>query len=169
MGLPALLVLSVLAGAFISFGTIFATTVSAGSTDLPYGVGRLLFGLVFCAGLIMVVIARTELFTGNNFGRQSDDPRGAAQLQYTFGGGSVGLAALNIASAKTSLAFIPALTLGIMCNALVCVAIWMCFSAQAGSTLARFGMGDRRGFLVLRYWKKRVLYKPERKSHRLGG
>jgi hypothetical protein len=50
--------------------------------------------------------------------------------QYTFGGGTVGLAALNIANGKTSLAFIPTLTLGIMCNALVCVAVWMCFSAR---------------------------------------
>jgi formate/nitrite transporter len=50
--------------------------------------------------------------------------------QYTFGGGAVGLAALSTAHAKTSLAFIPALTLGIMCNALVCLAVWMCFSAR---------------------------------------
>src|SRR5690242_20449874 len=59
------LVLSVLAGAFVSFGAIFATTVTAG-VGLPYGVGRLLTGLVFSAGLIMVIIAGAELFTGNN-------------------------------------------------------------------------------------------------------
>jgi len=158
MGLTTLLALSVLAGAFVSFGAIFATTLSAGSAELPYGVARLLFGLVFTAGLIMVVIAGAELFTGNNLlvmawagGKVTT---GAVLLnwvlsfagnfvgaiataglmfyttQYTFGGGSVGLAALNIASAKTSLAFIPALALGIMCNALVCVAVWMCFSAR---------------------------------------
>ena len=158
MGLTTLLALSVLAGAFVSFGAIFATTLSAGSAELPYGVARLLFGLVFTAGLIMVVIAGAELFTGNNLlvmawagGKVTT---GAVLLnwalsfvgnfvgaiataglmfyttQYTFGGGSVGLAALNIASAKTSLAFIPALSLGIMCNALVCVAVWMCFSAR---------------------------------------
>jgi formate/nitrite transporter len=158
MGLTTLLALSVLAGAFISFGAIFATTLNAGSAELPYGVGRLLFGLAFTAGLIMVVIAGAELFTGNNLlvmawaGRKVTT--GAVLInwvlsfagnfvgaiataglmfyttQYTFGGGSVGLVALNIASAKTSLAFIPALTLGIMCNALVCVAVWMCFSAR---------------------------------------
>jgi formate transporter len=50
--------------------------------------------------------------------------------QYTFGGGAVGLAALSTAHAKVSLAFVPALTLGIMCNALVCLAVWMCFSAR---------------------------------------
>src|SRR5262249_33692808 len=72
-------VLSVLAGAFISFGAIFATTVYAGtigiaSTDgslvlsagLPYGVNRLLMGLVFSLGLLLVVIGGAELFTGNN-------------------------------------------------------------------------------------------------------
>ena len=58
------LILAILAGAFISFGAIFATTVSAGSVDLPYGVGRLLTGLVFSLGLLLVVIAGAELFTG---------------------------------------------------------------------------------------------------------
>jgi formate transporter len=153
-----LLVLSVVAGAFVSFGAIFATTVSAGAADLPYGMVRLLVGLVFSAGLIMVVIGGAELFTGNNLlviawaskkvttravlinwvlsfvGNFVGAIATAALMfyttQYTFGGGSVGLAALNIANAKTSLAFIPALTLGIMCNALVCVAVWMCFSAR---------------------------------------
>jgi formate/nitrite transporter len=153
-----LLLLSVLAGAFISFGAIFATTVSAGSADLPYGVGRLLMGLVFSVGLILVVIGGAELFTGNNIiviAWASGKVKSRALLlnwvlafignfagafvtavlmfyttQYTFGGGAVGLAALSTAHAKTSLAFIPALTLGIMCNALVCLAVWMCFSAR---------------------------------------
>jgi formate transporter len=158
ISLTTLLVLSVMAGAFVSFGAIFATTVSAGAADLPYGIVRLLVGLVFSAGLIMVIIGGAELFTGNNllvmaWASKKVTTRAvllnwvlsfagnfvgaivtAALMfyttQYTFGGGSVGLAALNIANAKTSLAFIPALTLGIMCNALVCVAVWMCFSAR---------------------------------------
>src|SRR5512141_2953171 len=71
--------LAVLAGAFIALGAIFATTVSAGgmtvtaqdgkaafSTALPYGVTRLLAGLVFSLGLILVVVGGAELFTGNN-------------------------------------------------------------------------------------------------------
>lgn len=61
-----LFVLSVLAGAFISFGAIFATTVSAGTAGLPYGVVRLLSGLVFSTGLLMVIIGGAELFTGSN-------------------------------------------------------------------------------------------------------
>ena len=153
-----LLALSVMAGAFISFGAIFATTVSAGSADLPYGVGRLLTGLVFSVGLILVIIGGAELFTGNNIiviAWASGKVKSRALLlnwvlafignfagafvtaglmfyttQYTFGGGAVGLAALSTAHAKTSLAFVPALTLGIMCNALVCLAVWMCFSAR---------------------------------------
>jgi formate transporter len=153
-----LLVLSVMAGAFISFGAIFATTVSAGSADLPYGVGRLLVGLVFSVGLILVIIGGAELFTGNNIivmawasgkvktralllnwvlsfiGNSAGAILTACLMfytaQYTFGGGAVGLAALSTANAKVSLAFVPALTLGVMCNALVCLAVWMCFSAR---------------------------------------
>src|SRR5262249_45086206 len=60
------LVLSVLAGAFIAFGAIFATTVSAGAASLPYGIVRLLTGTAFSVGLILVVVAGAELFTGNN-------------------------------------------------------------------------------------------------------
>ena len=154
-----LLALSVLAGAFISFGAIFATTVSAGAVGMPYGITRLLIGVVFSTGLIMVVIGGAELFTGSNiivmawasgkvttralllnwvlsFAGNFVGAIATAVLmfyttQYTFGGGSIGLTALSTANAKTSLAFIPALTLGIMCNALVCLAIWMCFSARS--------------------------------------
>ena len=166
-----LLVLSVLGGAFVAFGAIFATTVSAGSiavtsidgatalsAGLPYGIVRLLTGLAFTVGLILVVIGGAELFTGNNLivmawasGRVTSRDLLANWVlafsgnfvgaffaaglmfystQYTFGGGAVGLVALTTAHAKTSLAFMPALTLGIMCNALVCLAIWMCYSAR---------------------------------------
>jgi formate transporter len=153
-----LLVLSVLVGAFISFGAIFATTVSAGAAGMPYGVVRLLVGLVFSAGLIMVVIGGAELFTGNNiivmawasgkvttralllnwilsfsgnfFGAIATAALVFYSTQYTFGGGTVGLAALSTANAKTALSFVPALMLGIMCNAMVCLAVWMCFSAR---------------------------------------
>ena len=159
-GMDALtvLVLGVMAGAFISFGAIFATTVSAGAGALPYGVSRLLTGVVFASGLIMVVVAGAELFTGNNlivmawasgkvrtqsmltnwlvvFIGNCIGALGTAALmfftaQYTFGGGAVGLSALVTANSKAALAFVPALTLGIMCNALVCIAVWMCFSAR---------------------------------------
>jgi formate transporter len=166
-----LLVLSVLAGAFISFGAIFATTVSAGSmaitsadgtmtlsAALPYGVVKLLSGLVFSVGLILVAIGGAELFTGNNLivmawasgkvktgdvlfnwavvflgnfvGAIATAVLMFLTTQYTFGHGAVGLAALATAHAKSSLAFVPAVALGIMCNALVCLAVWMGYSAR---------------------------------------
>jgi formate transporter len=50
--------------------------------------------------------------------------------QYTFGGGAVGLAALTTGEAKTSLGFVQAVALGIFCNALVCMAVWLCYSAR---------------------------------------
>ena len=50
--------------------------------------------------------------------------------QYTFGGGGIGLTALNIAEGKCSLGFTQAIALGIMCNVLVCLAVWLCFSAR---------------------------------------
>jgi formate transporter len=153
-----LLALSVLAGAFIAFGAMFATTVSAGA-GLPYGVVKLLGGLVFCLGFFLVVVAGAELFTGNNlivmawasgkvttrellrnwtivFAGNFVGALATAVLmffttQYSFGGGSVGLAALSTAHAKSSLALVPAITLGIMCNALVCLASWMCYSARS--------------------------------------
>lgn len=160
----AVFVLSVLAGAFISFGAVFATTVGASIAGdpahpaLPYGVVRLLTGLVFCAGLILVVVGGAELFTGNNMlimawaggkvttravlanwaivftGNFIGAIATAALIfistQYTFGNGAVGLNALTIANGKTALAFVPAVTLGILCNALVCLAVWMCYGAR---------------------------------------
>ena len=155
----SMFMLAVLAGAFIAMGAIFATTVSAGGAAMPYGVVRLLAGLAFTLGLIMVVVAGSELFTGNNLivmafasGRISLSAllrnwiivylgnfvgsMLTAYLmflskQYTFGNGAVGLTALNIGEAKTSLEFIQAVALGIFCNALVCIAVWMCFSARS--------------------------------------
>src|SRR5262249_33702047 len=58
--------LAVLAGAFIAVGAAFPTNTLAGSSSLRYGVARLLAGLTFSLGLILVVVAGAELFTGNN-------------------------------------------------------------------------------------------------------
>jgi formate transporter len=59
-------VLAVLAGAFIALGAMFATVATAGAGDLPFGVTRLVGGVTFCLGLVLVVVAGAELFTGNN-------------------------------------------------------------------------------------------------------
>ncbi|MBM3121005.1 MAG: formate transporter FocA [Chloroflexi bacterium] len=161
-GLPfwTVLTLSILAGAFIALGAIFATTVAAGvSGVLPYGIARLLIGLVFSLGLILVVVGGAELFTGNNLivmawagGKVSTfallrnwvivylgnliGSLGTALLmfmskQYTFGTGAVGAAALSIANSKVHLGFVQAIFLGIMCNVLVCLAVWMTYSARS--------------------------------------
>ena len=151
--------LAVLAGAFIAMGAVFMTIVTTGATGiLSYGVTRLLAGFAFCLGLILVVIAGAELFTGNNLiimawagGKISTGKLWRNWIivylgnfagsiltaygmflsgQYLFNKGAVGLNALNIAAAKTSLDFIPALVLGVFCNALVCLAVWLWMSAR---------------------------------------
>jgi formate transporter FocA len=159
-GMPAstTFVLAVLAGAFIALGALFATTVTAGGSDLPYGVARLLGGLAFSLGLILVVVAGAELFTGNNLivMAWADRRVSTARLlrnwaivyagnlvgaiataailfesrQYEFGKGAVGVQALTIAAAKSDLGFVQAIALGILCNALVCLAVWLCYSAR---------------------------------------
>jgi formate transporter len=154
-----MLALAVLAGAFIAAGALYSTTVSAGAAALPYGVGRLLAGFVFCLGLILVIVAGAELFTGNNLivmawaGRKVNTRLllrnwGIVYLgnfigalltafimlgtqQYMFGKGAVGVAALNTALTKATLNPIQAMFLGIMCNALVCMAVWLCYSARS--------------------------------------
>jgi len=69
-------------------------------------------------------------FIGNFIGSIGTAALMFLTTQYTFGGGSVGLVALTTANSKTALAFVPALTLGIMCNVLVCLAVWMCYGAR---------------------------------------
>jgi len=158
MSIPNTFALSVLAGAFIALGAIFATTVTAGGAEVPYGVLRLLGGLAFSLGLILVIVAGAELFTGNNLivmawasrrVRTSQVLRNWAIVylgnlvgslatagilfvgkQYEFGDGAVGVQALSIAASKTSLGFVQAIALGAFCNGLVCLAVWLCYSAR---------------------------------------
>lgn len=152
--------LAVLAGAFIGLGAIFATTIGAGDWSvLPFGIQKLMVGLVFCLGLILVIVGGAELFTGNNLivmawasgkiktkslvrnwvivyiGNFAGSVFTAALLflsrQYYAGGGAVGVTALTIANGKVNLGFMEALALGVLCNALVCLAVWLTFSARS--------------------------------------
>jgi formate transporter len=153
--------LAILAGAFIGMGAVFSTVVTTGlaTAGVGYGVVRLLGGLAFSLGLIAVVVAGSELFTGNNLIVMAFASRRVtlAQLlrnwgivytgnfvgsiltaailfatrQYTFAGGALGANALAIANTKVSLDFVQAIALGIMCNALVCLAVWLCSSARS--------------------------------------
>jgi formate transporter len=153
---------AILAGAFIAVGGMFATTVAAGADEmLPYGVTRLLSGLAFSLGLVAVLVGGAELFTGNTLmvmalaGHKIDligmlrnwgivyagnliGSLVTALLsfwggQYVFAGGVVGVLALTTATVKTSLGFFQAVVLGILANALVCLAVWLTYSARTTS------------------------------------
>jgi len=151
--------LAVLAGAFIAMGAIFATVAWTGAADkIPWGVSRLIGGLAFSLGLILVVVGGAELFTGNNLIVMAWASRRISTYQLTrnwvvvyvgnFIGsvgivvivflsrhfmaddGGLGLTALNIALTKVHLGFAEALASGIMCNVLVCMAIWLAYSSR---------------------------------------
>lgn len=152
------LALAVLAGAFIALGGVFFTMAVSGST-LGYGLTRVVGGVVFSLGLILVIVGGAELFTGNTLivmawaGRKVRTLEvarnwaivyignfigavGTAALvflggQYNLGQGAVGAAALAIADSKCALGFVPAVALGVLCNALVCLAVWMSFGARS--------------------------------------
>lgn len=154
-----LLVLSVLAGAFIAFGAVASVIAGAGANGiLPYGIKQLVSGLVFSVGLILVVVGGAELFTGNNLmviawasGRirmrellrawglvyLGNFVGAAATALFVFlgefhlrGKGAVGAVILETASAKAGLPFLQALILGVLGNVLVCLAVWLSYSAR---------------------------------------
>jgi formate transporter len=158
LGFWSLFALAVLAGAFIGLGAEFSTLVVTGS-GLGFGLNKLLGGLVFSLGLILVVIAGAELFTGNNlivmawvsgkltlgqvvrnwiivyFGNLVGSLLTVMLVyltrQWAFSDYHVGATALNIATAKVNLSFTEGLTRGILCNALVCLAVWLCLSGRS--------------------------------------
>ena len=153
-----MLTLAVLAGAFIALGGVFSTVALAGAGDAPWGPVRVLAGAVFSLGLILVVVGGAELFTGNNLivmawagGRVRTTALlrnwsivyvgnflGALSIAlavyaggtYEAGEGAFGATALAIAATKLRLDFWPAVTLGILCNVLVCLAVWLSYSAR---------------------------------------
>ncbi|MBF0609250.1 MAG: formate/nitrite transporter family protein [Magnetococcales bacterium] len=158
-----LMMLSIMAGAFIALGSAFFTTVitgngAGGAIKLPGGILRLVGGLVFCLGLILVVIAGAELFTGNVLIiMAAASKKVSAKLvlrnwfivyvgnfigsiitayliyesgQFKLMDGLVGLKALEIADVKCNIPFWEGLLKGIYCNVLVCLAIWLCFSGR---------------------------------------
>ena len=156
---PALIVLGVLAGAFIAFGAIFMTVVLTEAGELPWGVARLLAGLVFSLGLILVIVGGAELFTGDAHMVVACASKritlrallrawslvylgnivgalGTAALVFLAGlhefhGGAVGKTALTIAASKAALPTIQLFFLAILCNVLVCLAVWMSFAARS--------------------------------------
>jgi formate/nitrite transporter len=154
----ALVVLGVLAGAFIALGAIFMTVVLTGAEGLPWGVACLLAGLVFSLGLILVIVGGAELFTGDSLMIVAYASRritlaallrawslvyvgnivgavGTAALvflagHYGFAGGAVGKTALAVAAAKAALPMVQLFFLAVLCNVLVCLAVWMSFGGR---------------------------------------
>jgi len=155
----SVLVLGILAGAYIGFGGVLATTVTFDmAAILGVGFSKLIAGSVFSVGLMLVVIAGAELFTGNNLMVTSTLAKeitfgsmlrrwilvyaanfiGSLILALLFylsglwktGGNALGAAAVKIAYAKVSLPFSEALFRAIGCNWLVCLAVWMALAAR---------------------------------------
>ncbi len=153
------LVLGILAGAYIGFGGLLSTTVTFDMAS-RFGIGftKFIAGTVFSVGLMLVVIAGAELFTGNNLMVSSAMAKeitfgtmvkrwtlvyianfiGSLLLALLFyfsglwktGGGALGAAAVNIAYSKVTLSFGEALFRAIGCNWLVCLAVWMALAAR---------------------------------------
>lgn len=155
--LPTLM-LGVLAGGFIGLGALyFALVVS--DAQLSFGIARVLGGVVFSLGLILVVVAGAELFTGNNLLVMAWADRkittaemlrnwvlvyvsnavgaiGLAVVVYlsnhaAMNQGAVGLEYVKIAAGKTALPFWEAFFKGVLCNLLVCLAVWLALAGRS--------------------------------------
>lgn len=165
-----LIILGILAGAYIAFGACLATLASHDAAKyVGLGIAKLISGAVFSLGLMLVVIAGAELFTGNNLMLMSVlDKKAAlkkmlfkwlivflanfigsifvAGLYYHTGlwkmgdNMAVGVNALQLANYRMNLTFMEAFSRGILCNWLVCLAVWLAFASRdvAGKIFACF-------------------------------
>ena len=150
--------LGVLAGGFIGLGGLYFMLVMA-DAQLSFGVARVLGGTVFSLGLILVVVGGAELFTGNNllvmawadrkittmemlrnwaivFVSNAVGAIGLAVVVYlshhaAMNQGAVGIAYIKVAAAKVSLPFWEAFFKGVLCNLLVCLAVWMALAGHS--------------------------------------
>ena len=158
--IPSLLILAFFAGAFIAFaggGSNMAAHNLLANPEI-YGLGRLVAGIVFATGLMLVVLAGEELFTGNTLiviallDRRVTAVQMLANWCFVYignltgsvciawmmsqtgllnaSGGLLGGVTIKIAAGKTALAFLPAFLLGVMCNWLVCLAVWVSYGAK---------------------------------------
>jgi formate/nitrite transporter len=150
--------LGVLAGAFIGLGAMYFTLVTS-DTTLGFAAAGVLGGVTFSLGLVLVTVAGAELFTGNNLiamawaeGKVSTlevlrnwaivcaanfiGAAGLAVIVFLSGhlgmnGDAVALQAVKIAAAKAALPAVEAFYSGVMCNILVCMAVWMAFAGRS--------------------------------------
>jgi formate/nitrite transporter len=154
-----LIILGVLAGVYIGFGAVFATLVSSDAARyIGVGLTKVVTGAVFSVGLMLVVIAGAELFTGNNLMLKSVLDKkvrlgkmlgrwgvvyianfiGSVLLAFIIyktdlwkgGNFQTGIQALKIANAKVNLSFSAAFFRAICCNWLVCLAVWQALAAR---------------------------------------
>lgn len=158
-----LLGLSIMAGAFIALAFVFYLTVTTGSSD-AWGISRLLGGVVFSVGLILVVLCGGELFTSSVLSiialanKQITLAQmlkawgkvylgnfiGAALLLllvvgaglYQLSDGQWGINALHVAQHKLHHTPVQAFSLGVLCNVMVCLAVWLTFSSANALTKA---------------------------------
>jgi formate/nitrite transporter len=161
MPVPTMFALAILAGAFIALGALFYTvTVTTGKeVAVPFGFLRLAGGVTFSLGLVLVVVGGAELFTGNNLiamawasGRVTTQQVmrnwgwvylgnmvgavGTAVLVWLAGvhnmsDGAVGETMIQVARSKIALDPVSAVARGILCNVLVCLAVWLCMGARS--------------------------------------
>jgi formate/nitrite transporter len=156
-----LAILGILAGAYIAFGAQLSTVVTSDlSRFFGDGFSRLVAGLVFSVGLILVVIGGGELFTGNSLMVSGVLSRKfgvrrllwhwgivyvanfagailvvammAASGLWSSGAAATGVRAINVAASKVSLGWGEAMVRGILCNWLVCLAVWLALAARDG-------------------------------------
>jgi formate transporter len=157
-----MIVLALLAGAFISLGALFyAVTVTTGkeAAPVPFGLLRLAGGVAFSLGLVLVVVGGAELFTGNNLIAMAWAV-GCVQTSQVIknwvwvylgnllgalgtvalvllagvpalGDGAVGDTLVHIARSKVALDPVSTVARGILCNVLVCLAVWLCMAARS--------------------------------------
>lgn len=158
LALLPLAALGLLAGVFIGFGALFFLVTITGS-DTGFGPARLLGGAAFSLGLILVVVGGAELFTGNALivmARMAGHISTAALLRnwlvvypanlagalglvvlvwaagtLDLAGGAVGEAAARVAEGKFALSPLAVFSRAILCNALVCLAVWLTFSTDS--------------------------------------
>jgi formate/nitrite transporter len=156
--LLAQMMLAILAGAFVGLGALYFVVIRS-DPELGYAARQVLGGIVFCVGVVMVVVAGAELFTGNNllvmaraqglisstevlrnwaivFVGNFVGAFGLALLvilshHTDMNQGAIGRQYLEIAAAKASLPFWTAFFRGVLCNAMVCLAVWMSMAGRS--------------------------------------
>src|SRR5690554_3810440 len=154
-----LIILGILAGVYIGFGAQLATLVTSDLAEfMGFGMAKFVSGSVFSLGLILVVLAGAELFTGNSLvfiSYLNGNINGSQLLRnwvivyfanfagslllvflmygsglWKLDGGGVGANAVMIANGKVNLSFVEAVARGILCNWLVCLAVWIAICSK---------------------------------------